>query len=866
MRTLKIRDLTLRDGQQSLFATRLPQSSIDALLPHYINAGFYAMEVWGGAVPDSVMRYLDESPWYRLKSISDKINGDKHRSYLTALSRGRNLFGYAPYPTNVIEGFYVEAIKNGLGIMRIFDALNDLDNVKESVEIINKLGGIPDGAVCYTVDPKDDNADAKKIFTDEYFVEKAKGYEKLGAKIITIKDMAGLVNPARIATLMPKLKAAINVPIDFHTHCTPGYGLASCVMAMMNGVDILDTNIWWFAEGSAAPAIELIYIFAKKMGIELECNMEAVGNIRKELYNARKGLAAVDLHKDNFPKEFDPLNDVLPAEIDALFDKAIEAGKAVDEEAMLEACHGIEKYFGFPKPNEIVKHAEVPGGMYSNMVANLRALGAEDMLEEAMKLIPKVRRDAGLVPLVTPTSQIVGAQAVNVAVDRKNGKADYTNKSNQFIDLVLGKYGKTPVPVVPEFRAQICGTTVETPYDVNSYKDPENPTLAEYGNVKLAKDNMEFLLLQLLPLPAKKFLTNRRAEEYAAMQQNAPAAATAAAQVDEDAPVTGPTLNAPMGGTVIELLVKPGDVITKGQPVMVYEAMKMQNNIESEMAGTVKRVLVKPGQVIATDQPLIEFEEKKAAEPEAAASTAAGPTLNAPMGGTVIELLVKPGDVITKGQPVMIYEAMKMQNNIESEIAGKVRRILVKPGETIATDQPLIEFEDENAPAAAECDDNGAAGPTLNAPMGGTVIELLVKPGDVITKGQPVMIYEAMKMQNNIESEIAGKVRRILVKPGETIATDQPLIEFENENAPAAAECDDNGAAGPTLEAPMGGTIIEILVKPGDQVKKGQDVIVYEAMKMQNNIESEIEGIVKKVLVNEGDVISANQPLIEFKK
>lgn len=776
MRKLKIRDLTLRDGQQSLFATRLPQSSIDALLPYYEEAGFYAMEVWGGAVPDSVMRYLDESPWYRLKSISDKINGDKHRSYLTALSRGRNLFGYAPYPTNVIEGFYVEAIKNGLGIMRIFDALNDLDNVKESVEIINKLGGIPDGAVCYTVDPKDDNA-TTKIFTDEYFVEKAKGYEQLGAKIITLKDMAGLVNPARIASLMPKLKSAVSVPVDFHTHCTPGYGLASCVMAIMNGVDILDTNIWWFAEGSAAPAIELIYIFAKKLGVELECNMEAVGKIRKELYNARKGLAAVDLHKDDFPKDFDPLTDTLPAEIDAQFDKAIEAGKAGDEEAMLKACHAIEDYFGFPKPNEIVKHAEVPGGMYSNMVANLRALGAEDMLEEAMKLIPKVRRDAGLVPLVTPTSQIVGAQAVNVAVDRKSGKPDYTNKSNQFIDLVLGKYGKTPVPVDPDFRMKICGTAEETPYDVSSYKDPENPTLAEYGNVKLAKDNLEYLLLQLLPLPAKKFLTNRRAEEYAAQQGSTTANVETTNVVDENAPVTGPTLNAPMGGTVIELLVKPGDVISKGQPVMVYEAMKMQNNIESEMAGKVRRILVKPGQVIATDQPLIEFEENKSAEPETP-KTASGPTLKAPMGGTVIELLVKPGDVITKGQPVMVYEAMKMQNNIESEIAGKVRRILVKPGETIATDQPLIEFEDANAPQI-EAEDNGTNGPTLNAPMGGTIVELLVKPGDKVKKGQDVIVYEAMKMQNNIESEIEGTVKKVLVNEGDVIAANQPLIEFK---------------------------------------------------------------------------------------
>ena len=149
---LKIRDLTMRDGQQSLFATRMSQESIDSILPYYKEAGFYAIEVWGGAVPDSVMRYLGECPWNRLRTISEKIEG---KSLLTALSRGRNLFGYVPYPTSVIEGFYKQAIKDGLNIMRIFDALNDLDNVKESVEIINKLGGIPDGAVCYTVDPKD---------------------------------------------------------------------------------------------------------------------------------------------------------------------------------------------------------------------------------------------------------------------------------------------------------------------------------------------------------------------------------------------------------------------------------------------------------------------------------------------------------------------------------------------------------------------------------------------------------------------------------------------------------------------------------------------------------------------------------------
>jgi pyruvate/oxaloacetate carboxyltransferase len=156
---LKIRDLTLRDGQQSLFATRLKQQDIDPLLPLYKDAGFYIMEVWGGAVPDSVMRYLDESPWNRLRSFSDTV-GDK--SLFSALSRGRNLFGYVPYPNSVLEGFYKEAIKNGLNVMRIFDALNDIDNVRESIRMINELGGIPDAAVCYTVDPKEEAPAAPK--------------------------------------------------------------------------------------------------------------------------------------------------------------------------------------------------------------------------------------------------------------------------------------------------------------------------------------------------------------------------------------------------------------------------------------------------------------------------------------------------------------------------------------------------------------------------------------------------------------------------------------------------------------------------------------------------------------------------------
>ena len=627
---LKIRDLTLRDGQQSLFATRMNQATIDKLLPYYKDARFYIMEVWGGAVPDSVMRYLDESPWDRLRIVSKAMDSKSpnRKALLSALSRGRNLFGYVPYPNSVLEGFYKEAIDNGLNVMRIFDALNDIDNVRESIRLINELGGIADGAVCYTVDPKPEVHENKggfmgklksmfggkpeepeKIFTDTYFVEKAKAMEALGAKIITLKDMAGLVNPSRAASIISALKAQVKVPVDFHTHCTPGYGLASSLMAIINGVDILDTNIWWFGGGSAAPAIELIYIFCQRLGVEIEVNMEAVGRIRAELYNARKALADFDLNRENMPISFDPLKDTLPAEIAAMFDSAIEFAFAGDEEGLLEACHKIEAYFHFPKPNELVKNAEVPGGMYSNMVAQLKQLKSEDLLEDAMRLIPMVRRDAGLIPLVTPTSQIVGSQAVLVALDRKNGKPDYTTTNNQFISLVKGEYGKTPVPVDPAFREKITGSAEEKAYDVSSYKKPQNPVIEEMAGVALASNNEEMLLLELLPSVANGFLRKRRKEEYDAQAAEAAAKETVVVEEKVVEPITGPTLNAPMGGRVVSINVKEGQAVKKGDLLLVYEAMKMENDVEADKDGVIKRILVKEDDVVGTDAPLIEFQD-----------------------------------------------------------------------------------------------------------------------------------------------------------------------------------------------------------------------------------------------------------------
>lgn len=624
-KTLKIRDLTLRDGQQSAFATRMTQAQIDRVLPYYKDAKFYAMEVWGGAVPDSVMRYLGENPWDRLEKIKAAVG---NVSKLTALSRGRNLFGYAPYTDEIIEGFCRNSIESGLDIMRIFDALNDVDNIKSTVKYVKKYGGMADCAVCYTVDPKypplgfmdklKGKKNPKPVFTDEYFIDKAKQMTALGADMITIKDMSGLIPPKRVHDLIKKMKAAdINVPIDFHTHCTPGYGLASVLAAIVAGAEIVDTNIWNFAGGPAAPAIELVYVFCKKMGIELDLNFEAIGKINKELYSIRQELCEFDA-VNQFPKPFDPLHDTIPAEIDTQFDRAVKAAQANDEEALVDACHKIEAHFGFPAPNELVKNAEIPGGMYTNMVAQLKQLKSESLLEDAMKLIPTVRLAAGLPPLVTPTSQIVGAQAVNCALDLKKGKPMYTNVSNQFVSLVKGEYGKTPVPVDPEFRLKIAGVREETNYDTSKYQMQPNPILEEYGGVKLAENEKEVLLLELFPMVAKEYLTKVKKErwekgekqvvkEVPTLAVDEPAKAPAVENKPVEASVATNKVVAPLPGRVFAILVKEGDTIKAGQDVVVLEAMKMENSISSDYSGRVHKIAVNIGDTVAENTVLLEI-------------------------------------------------------------------------------------------------------------------------------------------------------------------------------------------------------------------------------------------------------------------
>jgi len=542
---LKIRDLTLRDGQQSQFATRMNQAQVDRVLPDYRDAHFYAMEVWGGAVPDSVMRYLNESPWERLESIKAGIGGV---SKLTALSRGRNLFGYNPYPDSVIEGFCRNSIRSGIDIMRIFDALNDIENMKASIRFVKEAGGMADCAVCFTVDPKFSVSERFKsflsgkalpsnIFNIGYFVRKAKALEAAGADMITIKDMAGLIDPSTSAKLIKALKGEIGVPIDLHTHCTPGYGVASLLAAMVNGVDIVDTAILSFSGGPAAPAYEIIRVFADKLGMDTGIDNAAVARIDTVLRVIREELSKFDQYK-KMPLKLDLSKDSLNPELNRFFDDALEYTVGGKLNKALELCRKIEAAFNYPEPDAIVQSAQIPGGMYTNMMTQLQEAKLEQHLQDVLRVVPIVRLDCGVPPLVTPTSQIVGVQAVNYVVSKIKGEDVYSNVSKNFAELVKGSYGKTPWPVDPQFRLKICGTKEETPYDTSNYKKQPNLPVAEAGNVTLALDEKEELLLELFPSVAEKFLKGRRIAEWKAATGSADAGVTTAGMATATAAAT----------------------------------------------------------------------------------------------------------------------------------------------------------------------------------------------------------------------------------------------------------------------------------------------------------------------------------------
>jgi len=484
-------DLSLRDGQQSLLATRMSTEQVLRLLPLILNTGVNLMEVWGGATLDSAMRYLGENPFSRLQKMSDMAK--PFNTGLRALSRGQNLFGYDPYPDDIVRDFNREAVKAGASVMRIFDALNYTPNFKAALDGVNEAGGIFDAAVCYTTGSP---------YSIDHFVKKCVELEKMGAHMVSDKDMAGLKTPADAWEYYRALKKALTVPVVSHTHCTPGYGHISAVIAMLAGIDKIDTAFLPLAGGSSHPSIEILSLFAEVLGIPtgLDLSEKVLKPIHAEMYAV---VAEVEkkfdlkIHRSVWPgreKLLPMVEDVLDNLAQGKIDRA------------LEVTHAMEQACGFPKPNMEVLRAQIPGGMYSNFVNQLARDNKSEYLDRALEAVQDIRRKAGWCPLVTPTSQIVGVKAYFTAMDKSVNPVQYFN-------LIAGFYGKTPFSIDPDYREEVCGFRDEREYDSSGF-DRRIP-FASGTELPLAETTHEKLLYYLFPdSSGKSYLEGLRQSEW----------------------------------------------------------------------------------------------------------------------------------------------------------------------------------------------------------------------------------------------------------------------------------------------------------------------------------------------------------------
>ena len=450
MAKVKICETVLRDSHQSLVATRMTTEQMLPILEEMDKVGYHALEAWGGATFDACLRFLDEDPWDRLRKIRDKVKNTK----LQMLFRGQNILGYRHYADDVVEYFVQKSIANGIDIIRIFDALNDPRNLKTAINATIKEGGHVQAAISYTTSPAHSNAG---------FAEYAKQLEEMGANSICIKDMAGLLRPYDAYELVKMIKEKVSVPVELHTHYTSGLASMTVMKAVEAGCDIVDTAISPMAMGTSQPPTESIV--AALAGTEYDT-----------------GLDLAEL--DKVCRYFTPIREQFIK--DGLLDPKV---LKVNVNALLY---------------------QVPGGMLSNLISQLKQAGKSEKLDEVLAEVPNVRADAGYPPLVTPSSQIVGTQAVFNVI----GGERYKMVTKEFKALVRGEYGKTSVPISPEFQKKILGD--EEPITHRPADDiaPELDTLREKVKPWAIQDE-DVLSYALFEQVAVKFFESRKAKMYA---------------------------------------------------------------------------------------------------------------------------------------------------------------------------------------------------------------------------------------------------------------------------------------------------------------------------------------------------------------
>ncbi len=391
--TIRFMETILRDGQQSQIATRMPIDDMLPVLEDLDSCGFYALEVWGGATFDSCLRYLNEDPWERLRTIRAHVKHTK----LQMLLRGQNLLGYRNYADDIVRAFVKKSIENGIDVLRIFDALNDTRNLTTSIKAAKDAGGEVQAAICYTT---------SDVHTIRYFVSLATEMERAGADSIAIKDMAGVLTPDVAYDLVREIKLACDLPIQLHTHGTAGIAQMTYLKAIEAGADIIDTCLSPFAEGTSQPATESMAISLSRMGYEIDLDVDKLDHIAEHFAHVR----------DRFIAE------------GGLNPKVLE----VEPKALLY---------------------KVPGGMLSNLISNLEELGASDRYNEVLAEVPRVRADLGYPPLVTPLSQMVGTQALMNVLSGER----YSVVPKEIKDYVRGMYGRPPVKIRHEIQELIIG-------------------------------------------------------------------------------------------------------------------------------------------------------------------------------------------------------------------------------------------------------------------------------------------------------------------------------------------------------------------------------------------------------------------------
>jgi oxaloacetate decarboxylase alpha subunit len=444
MEKLKFTETALRDGHQSLIATRLTTAEILPILERMDKVGYYAMEVWGGATFDSCLRFLNEDPWERLREIRKKVKNTK----LQMLLRGQNLLGYKHYPDDIVEKFIEKAVENGIDIIRVFDALNDVRNLETSINAIKKAGAHCQCAISYTT---------SKVHTIEYYINLMVEMENAGADSICIKDMAGILTPDAAYELISRVKKEIKVPIELHSHCTSGIASMTYMKAVEAGVDIIDTAISPFAEGTSQPCTESMAVVFKEGERNPGLDLEALSEVAAYFKPIRQKY----------------------------LDNGILNPKVMETE-----------------PKTLIY--QVPGGMLSNLLSQLEGQNAGDKYEEVLKEIPKVREDLGFPPLVTPLSQMVGTQAVfNILVGER-----YKVIPKEIKEYVRGLYGRSPVPISEDIIKKIIGNeevVVVRPADL--LKPGFEKAKEEIGD--LAKSDEDVLSYALFEQVAKKFLEEK---------------------------------------------------------------------------------------------------------------------------------------------------------------------------------------------------------------------------------------------------------------------------------------------------------------------------------------------------------------------